>query len=169
MNPEQLQILATELENSEYAPMDDQQAADALNLADIANPLGRVSIKDLKQLTMVTPIYTTNDGVTPSGAANLWYVIKAKATAGLVPMGLLWDLFQDPDFQSIDFYQGGIQLAMFVAGLDEMVADATLLFSETDKNNLLATVLNLAPDVSRATQLNLPTVYYYEVGQARSL
>jgi hypothetical protein len=84
MNPEQLQILATELENLEYALLDDQQAADALNLANIANPFGRVAIKDLKQFSMVTPIFYTI-----GGAANLWYIIKTKAAVGIVPMASL--------------------------------------------------------------------------------
>lgn len=164
MTPEQLQILATELENLEYALLDSQQAADALNLADIVNPFGRVAIKDLKGLTMITPI-----GLTAGGAANLWYIVKMKALAGVVPMAILYDLFTDIDFQSIDFIEGGIQKAMLTAGLDNLVADADLIFSETDKDNIMAAVLALAPNISRATQLELPTVYYYEVGQARAL
>lgn len=164
MNPEQLQILATELENSEYALLDDQQAADALNITNIANPFGRVAIKDLKQFSMVTPIFYT-----AGGAANLWYIIKTKSAAGVVPMAILYDLFTDIDFQAIDFVDGGIQKTMLIAGLDNLVADTDLIFSETDKANLMTAILALSPDISRATQLNLPVVQYYEVGQARSL
>lgn len=164
MTLEQLQALATELENLEYALMDNQQAADALNLADIPHPLARVAIKDLKQLTMVTPV-----GFAAGGGANLWYIIKAKAAAGLIPMGILWDLFVDSDFQSIDFYEDGYQKTMLIAGLNEMVADTTLIFDETNKNDLMNAVLALAPNISRADELNLPFVQYYEVGQARSL
>jgi len=86
-----------------------------------------------------------------------------------VPMAILYDLFTDVDFQAIDFVEGGIQKAMLIAGLDNLVADTTLIFSETDKANLLAAILALAPSISRATQLNLPVVQYYEVGQSRSL
>lgn len=84
-------------------------------------------------------------------------------------MAILYDLFTDIDFQSIDFIDGGIQKAMLTAGLDNLVSDPDLIFDETTKDNIMAAVLALAPNISRATQLNLPVVQYYEVGQARSL
>ena len=159
-----LAILAAEIDQPEYLLLSHEAVAEALNAKDIPHPLARVSVKDLKQLTMVTPI-----GYTAGGGANLWHIIKTKAASGSVPMGILWDLFQDIDFQSVDFVEGGIQKAMLLAGLDELVADAALIFEPAHKTALMTTVLALAPHISRAEQLGLGEVKYFDVGQARSL
>lgn len=164
-----LAILAAELADPLYANMTHQAAADTLNAKTIPHPLAQMSIKALKQLTMITPIALTANGTDPSGAANLWHIIKDKAVAGVIPMSILWDLFQDIDFQSVDFYEGGIQKAMLLAGFDNLVADTGLLFSEGDKTALMTAVLALAPIISRAEQLGLDEVKYYDVGQARSI
>ena len=164
-----LAILAAELNELDYALLDDSAAAAALNLRDIAtpSPVNRVAIKALKQLTMTVPIYLTTDGVTPSGAANLWHVIKDKAAAGVIPMSILWDLFQDDDFQSIDFVS--FQAGMLDAGLANLVADATLLFSEADKTALTAQIMGLVEVnySSIAEGLGLGTVTEVDVNRAR--
>ena len=159
-----LAILAAEVDKPEYLLLSKESVADALNEKNIPHPMARVSIKDLKQFTMVTPI-----GYTAGGGANLWHIIKTKAASSSVPMGILWDLFVDPNFQSMDFFEGGIQKAMLLAGLDELVADAALIFEPTHRTALMTTVLALAPHISRAEQLGLGEVKYFDVGQARSL
>ena len=164
-----LAILAAELEKLDYALLDDAAAAAELNKKDIAtpHPLNRVAIKALKQLTMTVPIYLTVDGVTPSGAANLWHVIKDKAAAGVIPMSILWDLFQDNDFQSIDFI--GFQAGMLDAGLADVVADTGLLFSEADKTALTAQIMDLVEVAhsSIADGLGLGQVSELDVNRAR--
>jgi len=166
MNPEQLQILAVELAKLDYQLMSDLEAANELNLEDIAtpSPANRVAIKNLKGLTMVTPI-----AFTAGGAANLWYVIKTKSAAGVVPMAILFDLFTDPDFQTIDFIANGIQSAMFAAGLDNLIADESLIFGEADKAAITTQVMGLIEIAysSIADGLGLPTVAELDVNRAR--
>lgn len=166
-----LAILADELIKNEYQNLSDQAAADLLNERNIAtpSPVNRVSIKALKQLTMIVPIYLTTDGTTPSGAANLWHVIKDKAANGSVPMSILLDLFQDPDFQSIDFVENGIQSTMLSVGLSELVADTGLLFSEADKTALTAQIMALVEVnySSIADGLGLGQVSELDVNRAR--
>jgi len=166
-----LAILATELAKADYQNRTDQAAAELLNERSIAtpSPVNRVSIKALKQLAMIVQIYLTTDGTTPSGAANLWHVVKDKASGGSIPMSILFDLFQDSDFQYIDFVTDGIQSTMLSAGLSELVADTGLLFSEADKTSLTEQIMALVEvdHSSIAEGLGLGQVTELDVNRAR--
>lgn len=166
-----LSILATELAKNEYQNLTDQAAADLLNERGIAtpSPVNRVAIPALKQLTMILPIYLTVDGTTPSGVANLWHIIKDKAAAGIFPMSILFDLFQDKDFQFIDFIENQTQSIMLGVGLDDLVADTGLLFSEADKTALTAQIMALVEVnySSIADGLGLGQVSELDVNRAR--
>lgn len=178
MTPEQLQILATELAQPEYAALSDADAAQILN--DTIYPSARLTVTSagLKAFTFTKPIICLVDNAPKP--MSLWKVIKLRYETSEY-FEVLMDVFTNSvDVPLIDFYVGGAQRTMLDAGIAELVNDpsiagfinnagVTIPFDEAGGQALLAEILALSPLVSRATQLNLPTVYYYEVGQAREL
>jgi len=159
-----LAILKAELEKLDYALLDDAAAAAELNKKDIAtsHPVNRILIKNLKLFTMTVPIVMVS-----GGEVNLWYIIEAKSLAGVPPFKILWGLFQDDTFQSIDF--SGFQAAMLNAGLDNLVADNNLVFDEAAKTALTAQIMGLVEVEysSIADGLGLGTVTELDVNRAR--
>jgi len=160
MTDEQLDVLAVELAKPEYAALSLQAAANLLNSPTVG--MTQVSIAKLKNLTAIMPIALNSGGIT-----NLWLIIKRKGEEGIDPFEMLWDLFVDPDFTTIDFAPNGMQFGMFDAGLNALVAEDTLTFTETHKAALVAQVMGLADKISVAKSLDLPEIRYYEVERAR--
>lgn len=160
------EILATELADARYASTTDNEAAQIINAKSESDPNAKnVSVSDLKHLCVTTPL--SFDNGTTQWTSTLWLVVKDKAANGSIPSGQLWDIFNDKDFATIDFVDGGLQRMMLIAGLSEIVADTEILFNEADKTNVEGQVLALAQKVSRADILGIGYTRQIDVAIAR--